>query len=37
MYSERGRITKIDEIVKETGISDFILQKAFKMFKNNRG
>lgn len=33
MYSERGRITKIDEIVKETGISDVILQKAFKMFK----
>ncbi len=33
MYSERGRITKIDEIVKETVIPDTILQKAFKTFE----
>ena len=33
MYSERGRITKIDEIVNETGISDVILQKLLKCLK----
>ncbi|NMA86098.1 MAG: site-specific DNA-methyltransferase [Tissierellia bacterium] len=33
MYSERGRITKIDKIVKETEIPDTILMKAFKTFE----
>lgn len=33
MYSERGRITKIDEIVKDTEISDTILNKAFRTFE----
>lgn len=33
MYSERGKITKIDKIVKETEIADKILKKAFKMFE----
>lgn len=33
LYSTHGRITKIDKIVKDTNISDIILNKAFKTFE----
>ncbi len=33
MYSVKGRITKIDQIVKETNIPDTIIKKAFKTFE----